>query len=182
VTRKLVGLCGFALVLGLLILGMVSIQRVFAGNLWELDGQPDQFSGHPGSVVDVTFGVHYIGPQQSADFSKSGFSVTDTKAPTWIWGEMSVPTNVPHCEWRTLHVSILIPIDAKPGDMDTVRLSVPDPVSLNKTVLVVSSVGGLVVPVDKLGLLAPYIGLASTILVGAAVATTIYVRRKKEKR
>ena len=44
-------------------------------------------------------------------------------------------------------------------------------------------VGGIVVPVDKFGLLAPYIGLASTILVATA-ATTIYVKhvkRRKEK-
>ena len=41
-------------------------------------------------------------------------------------------------------------------------------------------VGGVWVPVDKLGLLAPYIGLASTIAV-AAVATAIYVRRRNEK-
>jgi hypothetical protein len=44
-------------------------------------------------------------------------------------------------------------------------------------------VGGIVVPVDKFGLLAPYIGLASTILV-ATVATAVYikhVKRKKEK-
>jgi hypothetical protein len=44
-------------------------------------------------------------------------------------------------------------------------------------------VGGIVVPVDKLALLAPYIGLASTIVV-ATVATAIYtkrVKRRKEK-
>jgi len=41
-------------------------------------------------------------------------------------------------------------------------------------------VGGIVVPVNKFGLLAPYIGLASTILV-ATVATTIYVKRVKRK-
>jgi hypothetical protein len=39
-------------------------------------------------------------------------------------------------------------------------------------------VGGIVVPVDKFGLLAPYIGLASTVTV-AAVATVIYVKRVK---
>ncbi|MCJ7423768.1 hypothetical protein MUP01_05815 [Candidatus Bathyarchaeota archaeon] len=39
-------------------------------------------------------------------------------------------------------------------------------------------VGGIVVPVDKFGLLAPYIGLASTIIV-ATVATAIYVKRVK---
>jgi hypothetical protein len=39
-------------------------------------------------------------------------------------------------------------------------------------------VGGFVVPVDKLALLAPYIGFASTVLV-AIVATAVYVKRVK---
>lgn len=38
------------------------------------------------------------------------------------------------------------------------------------------AVGGIWIPVDKLGLLAPYIGLVSTIIVGM-VATTIYAKR-----
>ena len=42
-------------------------------------------------------------------------------------------------------------------------------------------VGGIVVPVDKLALLAPYIALASTILVATA-ATTIYVKRVKRRK
>lgn len=44
-------------------------------------------------------------------------------------------------------------------------------------------VGGFAIPVDKSGLLAPYIGLVSTIIIAAVVAT-VYVRRvrpKKEK-
>lgn len=41
-------------------------------------------------------------------------------------------------------------------------------------------VGGIKVPVDKLGLLAPYIGLASTILVATA-ATAVYAKRVKRK-
>jgi len=44
-----------------------------------------------------------------------------------------------------------------------------------------ASVGGIWVPVDKFGLLAPYIGLASTILV-ATVATAIYVKRAKREK
>jgi len=47
----------------------------------------------------------------------------------------------------------------------------------------VEGVGGILIPIDKFGLLAPYIGLASTILV-ATVATAIYVKhvkRRKEK-
>jgi hypothetical protein len=42
-------------------------------------------------------------------------------------------------------------------------------------------VGGVWVPVDKFGLLAPYIGLASTILVATA-ATTIYVKRIRRRK
>jgi hypothetical protein len=42
------------------------------------------------------------------------------------------------------------------------------------------SVGGIVIPIDKFSLLAPYIGLASTILV-ATVATAIYVKRVKRR-
>jgi len=45
----------------------------------------------------------------------------------------------------------------------------------------IGGVGGIVVPVDKFVLLAPYIGLASTILV-ATVATAIYVKRVKRRK
>jgi len=41
-------------------------------------------------------------------------------------------------------------------------------------------VGGVFVPVDKFGLLAPYIGVASTILVATA-ATAIYAKRVKRR-
>jgi len=44
-----------------------------------------------------------------------------------------------------------------------------------------SAVGGISVPVDKFGLLAPYVGLTSTIFV-AAVATAVYVKRVKRRR
>ncbi|MCJ7767041.1 hypothetical protein MUP79_01435 [Candidatus Bathyarchaeota archaeon] len=42
-------------------------------------------------------------------------------------------------------------------------------------------VGGIVVPIDRFGLLAPYIGLASTTL-AATVATAIYVKRVKRRK
>jgi hypothetical protein len=44
-----------------------------------------------------------------------------------------------------------------------------------------SGVGGIVIPVDKFGLLAPYIGLASTTMIGA-VATVVYVKRVKRRK
>jgi hypothetical protein len=42
-------------------------------------------------------------------------------------------------------------------------------------------VGGIVIPIDKFALLAPYIGLASTVTV-AAVTTVIYVKRVKRRK
>jgi hypothetical protein len=45
-------------------------------------------------------------------------------------------------------------------------------------VQVTSGVGGIVIPVDKFALLAPYIGLVSTVTV-ATVATVIYIKRVK---
>jgi hypothetical protein len=47
--------------------------------------------------------------------------------------------------------------------------------------MITTIVGGIVVPIDKLGLLAPYIGLASTIL-AATVASTVYVKRIKRRK
>lgn len=56
---------------------------------------------------------------------------------------------------------------ARSGDFWLIKLAPPSP-----------PVGGFWVPVDKLGLLAPYISVASTILVATAVAA-IYVKRTK---
>jgi hypothetical protein len=44
-----------------------------------------------------------------------------------------------------------------------------------------ATVGGIVIPVDKFALLAPYIGLTSTVTV-AAVATVVYVKRVKRRK
>jgi hypothetical protein len=57
------------------------------------------------------------------------------------------------------------------------------PMNVNATLVstYVGGVGGFAVPVDKLGLLSPYIGLASTIMIGA-VATVVYVKRVKRRK
>lgn len=44
-----------------------------------------------------------------------------------------------------------------------------------------SGVGGIILPIDKFGLLTPYIGLASTTVIGA-VATVVYVKRVKRRK
>lgn len=58
---------------------------------------------------------------------------------------------------------------------------IPNAISTG-TVIVSQAVGGTVVPTDKFGLLAPYVGLASTAIIAAAVATTIYVKRVKRRK
>jgi hypothetical protein len=57
----------------------------------------------------------------------------------------------------------------------------PPPPNLPPPGLGAAGVGGFVVSVDKFGLLAPYIGLASTII-AATIATTIYVKRAKHRK
>ena len=72
-----------------------------------------------------------------------------------------------------LHLTDVILVDPTPKQI---------PASISDgTVQVSLPVGGVVVPVDKFGLLAPYIGLASTILVATA-ATAIYVKRVKRRK
>jgi hypothetical protein len=48
-------------------------------------------------------------------------------------------------------------------------------------ILSVGDVGGIAIPIDKFGLLAPYIGLASTMMIGAVV-TAIFARRAKRRK
>jgi hypothetical protein len=45
------------------------------------------------------------------------------------------------------------------------------------TVSIEPMVGGFLIPVDKLGLLVPYLGVASTVV--ATVVTTAYIKRRK---
>ena len=51
---------------------------------------------------------------------------------------------------------------------------------LKVTVYMSTTTGGFAVPVDKFGLLAPYIGVVSTIVVVGIAATSIYIKRRKE--
>jgi parallel beta-helix repeat protein len=75
-----------------------------------------------------------------------------------------------------------------PGSVDIYVRVLPDPHEQSlisnmayKTIGVLATVGGIVVPVDKFGLLAPYLGLASTVLL-ATVATAVYAKRAKRRR
>ena len=52
--------------------------------------------------------------------------------------------------------------------------------AVNGSVIQRAPVGGVWVPVDKLGLLAPYIALASTIISAVAVTAVLFKRKKKQ--
>ena len=51
---------------------------------------------------------------------------------------------------------------------------------LKVTVYMSTTTGGFAVPVDKIGLLAPYVGVVSTIVVVGITVTSIYIKRRKE--
>ena len=65
---------------------------------------------------------------------------------------------------------------------DTVRLNYYDFDRLYITgqIIIVPSVGGVIVPVDKLALLTPFLGLASLIITATTV-TVVFVRRAKHR-
>jgi hypothetical protein len=93
-------------------------------------------------------------------------------------GELAVEISLDGWETQLPHVVIALDVKEQgyPGNPNTVYLQFHRPTRAR-------AVGGIWVPVDKLGLLAPYMGVASTILVATA-ATAIYakrVKRRKEK-
>lgn len=96
-----------------------------------------------------------LSPRQSLQFGPFGWN-PDTSGNYYVWAEV---------------------LRVTPYEDD-----MADNFHIDGTVTVRSEgVGGFWVPVDKFGLLAPYIGLASTIVV-ATVATAIYVKRVKRRK
>jgi hypothetical protein len=114
---------------------------------------------------------------------KFGFYLDNGHGLGWFFTENSYqPENSPYDHaWVYQHPSnpnmvfVCFEDSFGGGDCDHNDLIV------NVTRMRYEAVGGIVVPVDKFGLLAPYIGLASTIL-AAAVASTVYVKRVKRKK
>jgi hypothetical protein len=135
--------------------------------------------------IAVTFSaeVYKTGEVLSWAFSESGpsFDLRNGLAETGPWTVTTDPTTPPigtidfasgifTCKVVYLFDCPNVKVEGGPIPFEetlTGRLSV--------------SVGGIVVPVDKFGLLGPYIGLASTILVATA-ATAIYVKRVKHRK
>jgi hypothetical protein len=79
----------------------------------------------------------------------------------------------PFKQWNTGETSTTLTVSS--GGTYTAYYEAPPPPPPSKPV------GGIVISVDKLVLLAPYIGLASTIVV-ATVATAVYVKRVKHRK
>ena len=99
---------------------------------------------------------------------------TNPAKPETLGGSSSGSTNSSEpIEWDNLNgfgLQSCAVNDTDPTELDCEGSSTLSP-----------TVGGIVVPVDKFGLLAPYIGLASKIL-AAAVAPTVYVKRVKRRK
>jgi len=68
--------------------------------------------------------------------------------------------------------------DISPDDILQSQVNISEDTMTSTEPAPVSSVGGISIPVNKIGLLAPYIALVSTIVV--ATVATIYVKRKKK--
>jgi len=81
------------------------------------------------------------------------------------------PSGHPFKQWSTGETSTTITVNT--GGTYTAYYETPTPPP--------PGVGGIVIPVDKFALLAPYIGLTSTIIV-AAVVSVVYVKRVKRRK
>jgi len=120
-------------------------------NQGEKKGADEKPIGNEDGNISVEEAIQYVGPEITTKDGKK-------QHPTWWDGD------------KTKEKVFLLP------PFENVTYPTPP-----KNLLEPPSVGGIVVPVDKFGLLAPYIGLASTILV-ATVATAIYVKRVKPRK
>ena len=126
--------------------------------------------------IDFTYSKYLLG-NTSRDSGKDKYGNTANPAkPETIEGSSSGITNYSEpIEWNNLVGS----------GIQSCAVNITDPTELdcvcNYSSTLYDSVGGIVAPVDKFGLLAPYIGLDSTISV-ALVAAAVYVRRVKRRK
>ena len=79
--------------------------------------------------------------------------------------------------WEAIYISPPIPIPLKNEQEEIIGFIL----HVAHEIPPAPPVGGIVVPMDKLGLLVPYMGIASTVLL-ATTATVIYVKHTKNKK
>jgi hypothetical protein len=133
-------------------------------------------SAHPPnqrSAEQITESHFSTDPAKSWDLPNFG-TITYTNCKYSVGGGASQPINTYNPQSRNIY-------------HNSIQRSTTSDISANgksfSVAYLSTIVGGIVISVDKLGLLAPYIGVASTILV-ATVATAVYikhVKRRKEK-
>ena len=143
---------------------------------WVMDGS--------GSTVDIT--ILNVDPTRSFNFTDLGYYYSPI-----LFGDLtSITSWTPISgEWSLGHgESESFPVTVEPSQAEyvyahwTMRNETGSDIArVWAAHRAAPPVGGIMVPVDKLGLLAPYIGLASTILV-ATVAAGIYVKRVKRRK
>jgi len=139
------------------------------------------FQYSPPPTYDVTIDAYcytegtYVSVSIAMDGSPTGYTTPHTFTGLTGTHTFTVPSNDlydhPFKQWSTGQTSTTITVTTSGTYTALYEYETPP-------------VGGVWVPVDKLGLLAPYIGLASTIIVATA-ATAIYAKRvrpRKEKR
>jgi len=119
----------------------------------------------PGQSVSFTSSVSGGTPPYAYQWYKNGAPVSGATGSTWTFTSTSTGS-------YEIYLRVTDNVGAT-RNSNTAHVTVEEE----------QPVGGIWIPVDKLGLLAPYIGLASIILVATA-ATAIYakrVKRRKEK-
>jgi hypothetical protein len=162
---------------------------------WELNG-PNVGSTNPYLLtMDANKELHAVFVTAPYDVTIAAYCYTEEAAVSVDITMDGAPTgyNTPHMFTGLTETHTFTVPDTDPGGHSFKQWSTG---STSTTITITSAgtytayygtppqgVGGVVVAIDKLGLLAPYIGLASTILVAIA-ATAIHVKcvkRRKEK-
>jgi hypothetical protein len=135
--------------------------------------------------IHVTNPTNHIAISVSMEFKWTGPVPQDTTVGV-LTGFVSINPG----ETKTIGLpSFSVGPNAKPGTFPceiTWTIGAPErhtgfKFTTDPNVVLTKPVGGIAISVDKFGLLAPYIGLASTILVATA-ATAIYVKRVKHRK
>jgi len=141
---------------------------------WNNDGTYDENTVSP--IIKHAWADDFAGTVGLRVKDDAGLTDTDTASVTVIFWDFGDGTNTTgtltptHAYGDTGSYTVTLRVTDDDGGIgvDTLKITVP------------SSVGGIWIPVDKLGLLAPYIALAVTIIV-ATVATATLVKHKKKQ-
>ncbi|MEM2971954.1 MAG: class II glutamine amidotransferase [Candidatus Bathyarchaeia archaeon] len=139
--------------------------------------------------IGVSKAVRELGNAQ-AIISALNFFLTDGEN---LWGLCLYKTNpdrytlyywIPKCKWCGVIASSVPESNTAEWilmkNATLIKLWMENGDIKSQIYTIEGEVGGITLSIDKFGLLTPYVGLASTVLI-VTVATTVYVKRKKKK-